>query len=140
MDDCVGSDHPAHEVLAELGGLQIIRGGIVELDFQHVPDIDRLIEPWAEALQTRLIGIAEAHNAHGVLYMTGVGHVIGVSMIHPACWFEGRTIGEALSRVLNGERSRPMLLPGEAEVKLYGDIFRHGDSEVITPNSPELRP
>lgn len=100
VDASVSPEHPAHEVLAELGGLQLVREGIVELDFQYVPEVDREIEPWAEALQTRLIGIAEAHNGHGILYMTSGGQIIGASIIHPACWFDGRTIEEALARLL----------------------------------------
>jgi hypothetical protein len=138
VSDQVPADHPGYEVLAELGGLRLIKDEIVELDFQYLPDLDSEIEPWAEALQTRLVGIAEHCNSHGGLYMTDGGQVIGVSYIHPACWFDGETIDEAIARHVSGARSRPMLLPGQADVILYGQTFRQGNKEVITPTSIEL--
>jgi hypothetical protein len=90
-------------------------------------------------LGVELVGIAEAHNAHGELLLSDSGHVFGNSYIHPAFWYEGRTIQEAVRNILAGVRSRPMLLDGEASVTLYGETYGRDDPEVLRPNSPELR-
>jgi hypothetical protein len=141
VDTTVPQSHPARAVLAELTGVRLTRPGddIVEVDFKYIKDNDPLIIEWASALGMQIVGIAEAHNAHGELYITDRGHVIGSSIIHGACWFQGRSFAEAMEAILSGTRSRPMLLPGQTEMMLYGNTFRHGDAALITPGSPELR-
>jgi hypothetical protein len=134
-------DHPAYSLLAELSGISLVRPGfrIVEVDFQPVSMAAGRVAAWAAALRTHMAGIAETHDAQGELYMTGAGHVIGCSLVHDAFWLQGRTFAEAMERLWSGERSRPMLLPGQQEAILYGISFRRGDSEILTPDSPELR-
>jgi hypothetical protein len=89
---------------------------------------------WEAALGTKMVGIAEEDDGHAELYLTQEGQVIGCSLIHPACFFRGNTITEAMEAVGRGVRARPMLLPGQDEVTLYGDTFRQGDEGVIGPS------
>ena len=141
IDASVPQSHPARAVLAELSGVSLTRPDehVIEVDFKFLKSDDSFIIAWATALGMRLVGIAEAHNAHGELFMTDLGHVIGSSVVHEACWFEGRSFAEAMAAILKGKRSRPMLLPTQAEVTLYGVVFEHGNAAVITPDSVELR-
>ncbi len=78
-----------------------------------------------------MVGIAEVDDGHATLYLSSRGHVIGCSNIHDAYFLVGRTIGEAIG---SGRRAKPMLLPGESEVMLYGSTFCQGDVEVIGPD------
>ena len=133
--------HPARPLLTELSGIALVRpqSGIVEVDFQPVSMAAGRVVAWAAALGTHLAGIAETHNAHGELYMTGGGHVIGCSLVHDAFWLEGRTFAEAMERIWSGGRARPMLLPSQQEVALDGSTFQRGHPDILTPESPELR-
>lgn len=143
VDPAVPSDHPAHQVLGELGGLQLpkLYGDyeVCEIDFQYVPLKEERIRLWEEALGVQLIGIAELHNAHGEMLLSDSGHVFGNSYIHPAFWYDGRTLGEAIRNIWIGEQSRPMLLDHEASVMLYGRTYTRDDPAVLGPNSPELK-
>lgn len=127
--------HPAHEVLAELGGLTLKdpAPNICSIEFQHITDGGSDLIAWAAALNTQIVGIAEEDEGHATLYLSGRGQVIGCSNVHPACFLVGRTIDEALDAIGRGTRARPMLLPHNSEVTLYGVIFRQGDDEVIGP-------
>ncbi len=110
---------------------------LVIVEFKHVIDEGRDVAAWEAALQATAIGIGELHNAHGELYMTNRGQLFGISVIHPACFFEGRTFDEAITAIVQEKRSRPMLLPGQDRVELYGEEFLQGDAEVVGPTSPE---
>ena len=81
-----------------------------------------------------MVGIAEQDDGHAELYLTQEGQVIGCSLIHPACFLVGRTFEEAMEAIARGVRARPMLLPGQEEVTLYGVTFRQGDEAVIGPS------
>jgi hypothetical protein len=133
--------HPARALLLELSGLALVRprSSVVEVHFQPVSMAAGRVVAWATALRTHMSGIAETDDAQGELYMTDAGHVIGCSLVHDAFWLQGRTFAEAMERIWSGERSRPMLLPGQEETVLYGTTFRPGDPEILTPDSPELR-
>jgi hypothetical protein len=143
VDSRVPPDHPAHTTLAELGGLRITWEYedfvVTEADFQFVPSDPGLARCWEQALDTRMIGIGEYHNAHGELLMSETGHVFGSSIIHPAFWLQGRSIGEALESLISNERGRPMLLENEVSAMHYGEIYTHDDAQVLNPSSPELR-
>lgn len=128
--------HPAQEVLAELGGLTLEdpAPNICSIKFQYRPDGGSDLNAWASALNTQIVGIAEEDDGHATLCLSGRGQVIGCSNVHPACFLVGRTIGEALDAIGRGKRARPMLLPHDSEVTLYGVTFRRSDDEVIGPD------
>ncbi len=94
-----------------------------------MPDEDYK-KTWEELLRTKLIWIAEVHNAHGALVMSSAGECYGCSDIHDAFYFEGETFREAVERLLLGKRSRPMLAPDQDEVDLYGETYRRGHPDV----------
>lgn len=129
-------DHPAHSVLAELGGLTLTdpTPAIRSIAFGHVAEGESDMAAWATALGTDMVGIAEEDGGHATLYLSSLGQLIGCSNVHPAYFLIGRTIGEALDAIGHGKRAQPMLLPDEDEITLYGVTFRQGDEEVIGPN------
>ena len=90
------------------------------------------------ALQTRTVGIAEQDSGHGELYLAERGHLIGCSLVHDAYWLVGRTFAHGMEAIAKGERSRPILLPEDDEVMLYGVTFRHGYDGALSVNAPEL--
>jgi hypothetical protein len=130
-------DHPAYALLAEFGGLTLTKPAphICSIAFRHVTDGESDMLAWAAALETDMVGIAEEDDGHATLYLSGRGQVIGCSNVHPAWFLVGRTIGEALDTIGHGKRARPMLLPDEDEITLYGVTFRQGDAEVIGPDA-----
>ncbi len=143
VDERVPVDHPAHAVLAELGGLRLTRlygdYEVCEIDFQHVADKDDYPRLWEAALGTELVGIAEHHNAHGDLWMSGRGHVFGNGMVAPVFWHIASTFQEAIENLMAGHPGRPMLLDAQSTTMSYGREFSWNDPEVLRPSSPELR-
>ena len=142
VDPRVPTDHPAYEALAEFGGLCLTKRTnnytVSEVDFQYSEWPDERADSWETALDTRLVAIAELHNAHGTMYMSKGGFLLGISEVHPACWFDGRSLAEALTNIFTDVRSRPMLLDHEKTTNLYGREFTRDDPEVLTAESPEL--
>jgi hypothetical protein len=137
VSDSVPADHPARDVLAAFGGLTILESDpdpdwppIEELVFRELrpsPDVTAI---WGPLLRTRLIGIAVVHDAHGELYIASDGKCFGFSNIHPAFYFRGASFAEAIEGMLLGRRARPMLLPGQQSVTLYGERFTADSPEV----------
>ena len=128
--------HPAHALLAEVGGLTLTNPSpnICSIEFRHVTEGASDLMAWAAALGTDMVSIAEEDDGHATLYLTSRGEVIGCSNVHPACFLVGRTIGEALDAIGSGKRAQPMLLPHESKVTLYGITFHQGEAEVIRPH------
>jgi hypothetical protein len=135
----VPRDHPAWDVLASFGGLTILEQDpdldpewppIEEFVFRALHPCPAITEVWGGLLGTRLIGIADVHNAHGELYCAADGRCFGSSCMHPAFYFEGGSFAEAVEGMLLGRRARPMLRPDQEWVTLYGKRF--------TADSPEL--
>ena len=143
VDAGVPADHPAHAVLAEFGGLRLMRFygdyEVCEVEFLYVADKDDHPRLWEAALGTQLVGIAEHHNSHGELWMSDRGIVFGNSMIHPAFWYLGNTFHEAVENLMAGRPGRPMLLDSEASATHHGREYTRGDAEVLHTLSPELR-
>jgi hypothetical protein len=84
--------HPAHAVLAELGGLTLTdpSPNICSIEFRHVNEGVSDLMAWTAALGTDMVSIAEADDGHATLYLTGRGQVIGCSNVHPAFfWSDG---------------------------------------------------
>lgn len=135
----VPPNHPAHALLAELGGITLTRpaSNMCSIEFLPVSEGIASVRPWEAALHTKMVGIAEQDDGHAELYLTDKGHVVGCSLVHPACFLVGQTVAEALEAIGSGKRARPMLLPGDKEISLYGITFRQGDEGVIGPD--ELR-
>jgi hypothetical protein len=135
LDAAVPTCHPATAVLAEVGGLTLLdpAPNVCSIAFQHVNEGASFVAEWEAALGTTIVGIAEEDDGHAELYLTQEGQVIGCSLIHPACFLVGRTFEEAMEAIGRGERARPMLLPAQDDVTLYGITFRQGDEEVVGP-------
>lgn len=140
VDPAVPRDHPAHAVLAELNGLAVPHPApnIEMLAFEPVSEAASLLARLEAALRTRLVGIAELDGGHAELYVAAGGQLIGCSLVHSACWLVGRTVARGLAAMADGDRSRPILLPGDGEVSLYGQVFAHGDAAVVGVDAPEF--
>jgi hypothetical protein len=132
----LSAHHPAASFLAEFGGLKVTPGEYEgeecapnDMDIHEVTP-DAFIKVWSKLLRTDLIGVAEVHYRHGELFVAEDGRCFGRSNIHPAFYFEGSTIAEAVERQLLGRRAKPMLRPDQRLVTLYGVTY--------TEKSPEL--
>jgi hypothetical protein len=131
----VPTGHPAHAILAELTGVTLIEPApnVCSVEFKAITQVDPSIAAWGEALGTSMVGIAEEDDGHSELYLTDRGQVIGSSQVHPACFLVGQSFDEAIEAIGRGDQARPLLLPDQEEVTLYGRAFRHGDPEVLGP-------
>ena len=136
VPSAVPASHPASALLAELGGLTLVNPApnICSVAFQYTAEAAELMVAWEVALATKLVGIAVKDDGHAELYLGDRGHVIGCSLVHPACFLVGRTIEEALEAIGSGKRAQPMLLSDEEEITLYGETYRQGDQAVIGPS------
>ena len=132
-------EHPAWDVLTAFGGLVILEREpepdpewppVEELAFRVLHPCPAVTEIWGGLLGSRLVGVADVHNAHGELYLASDGRCFGSSCIHIAFYFYGASFAEAVEGMLLGRRARPMLQPGQAYITLYGERF--------TADSPEL--
>jgi len=132
----VPAHHLAHQVLAEFGGLNVGQTGsgvecaTSDVAFQQVLGDDLFVRSWSELLQSRLVGVAEVHNAHGELYIDAVGRWFVASLMSDSICFTGSSFQEAMERLLLGRRCRPMLRPGQYKTSMYGETFEAGDPRV----------
>ena len=132
----VPTGHPAVEVLANLAGLAVgvtgpgIECAASDISFGESPDRLPEADALEVAFESRLIAIAEIHNGHGQLLMDEAGRCFGVSLMHAATWFEGAILAAALRSLLTGLKGRPILLPGQTAVELYGQTFVEGDTAL----------
>jgi hypothetical protein len=129
----VPRDHPAWAVLAVFGGLTILEREPEpdpnwppkeELVFRALYPCPPVTDVWGGLLGSRLVGIADVHNAHAELYLAADGrcfesHCIG----HPAFYYRGASLADAVEGLLLGRRARPMLKPDQESVSLYGEQF-----------------
>lgn len=134
--------HPAAAILESLSGLRAGGTGIgfesakSDVNFGPVDDGREDIARLEALLGETLFGIAQVHNAHSELYVDGRGRCFGVSLMHPATWFEGESLDVALERLLAGLRPRPILLPGQDGVEMFGETYRAGDDRLFDPATP----
>jgi hypothetical protein len=125
----IPAGHVAARILSQFGGLKVGQCGrgqecaTSDIAFEHIWSEEPEISVWSELLDSALFSIGEYQHRHGRLYVDGVGRLYSLSLIHDAFAFEGSTFGEAMERLLLGRRSRPMLLPGQDSVTLYGEVF-----------------
>jgi SUKH-3 immunity protein len=129
--------HPAAQILASFGGLVVrpeskagAECAAADISFGRLAEQDPLVAEWAALLGTELLGVAECHSGHEALFVATDGRCYGLSYIHTAFYYYGDTFSEAIIRILKGYRAKPMLLPTQSEVTLYGEVF--------TSTSPSL--
>jgi hypothetical protein len=129
--------HPAAQILASFAGLEVqpeseagIECATSDINFGPLSEDDSLVAQWAALLETDLVGFAEYHCSHGALYVASDGRCYGLSYIHPAFYYCGSTFSDAIIKILKGYKAKPMLLPNQDEVTLYG--------ETHTTHSPDL--
>src|SRR5512133_3814730 len=83
----VPSDHPAFDVLAELGGLTVGKCGAgkecatSDLAFEWSDFADDTVTWWGQRLRTHLIKVAEYHHAHGELYVDSAERCFSASLV-----------------------------------------------------------
>ena len=85
------------------------------------------IDEWERILGTRLVGIAETHHHHGLLYLSDDERFFTLSKMHDAMGFAGTGFAHAIDNLLFS-RSRPMIRPDQTMVRWYGIEYRHGDA------------
>jgi hypothetical protein len=133
-------DHPAYAVLRSFDGLAIgstgagIECATSDIRFCPIEPDDEIIT-WNKLLGETLFGIAEFHHAHSELFIDTAGRCYGRSCVHDAFCFEGKTLFEAVERLLLGMRSRPMLRPDQVSLVLYGNTYNLESPEVYKYNN-----
>ncbi len=139
VSDTIPKTHPAAAILESLSGFRIgeIGPGLEcaksDVNFRAVDDGREDIASLEDLLGEILVGIAEVHEAHGELYLDGRGRCFGVSLMHSATWFEGKSLDVALERLLTGLRPQPILLPGQNDVMFFGETYGAGDARLFDP-------
>jgi SUKH-3 immunity protein len=129
-------DHPATQILKQFVGLVIrptSRAGVecatTSISFAHLPG-DNEIASWEQALDCKLIHIAETDEGSSTLLIGSCGRCFGISGIHPAFYMVGESFAQATENLLLGRRSRPMLGPSQEFVMLYGVRFERGNPQI----------
>jgi len=137
ISHAVPAAHPAAIVLAEFVGLTVRpfktageKCAAHQLEFMELEADEEVTGNLSHLVGAPLVGIAEACGGHGQLLMAADGRLFGRSCVHSAFYFEGSSFALAVEGALLGRRARPILLPGQEAVSLYG--IRH------TAASPEL--
>jgi hypothetical protein len=132
----IPAHHPACQVLAEFGGLNVGRTGLGEecaasdIAFRQLVGDSSFVRFWSEQLHACLIGVAEVHNAHGELYVDTIGRWFVLSLTNDSICFTGSSFSEAMERLLLGRLCRPMLRPDQDKVSIYGKIITADDPRV----------
>ena len=128
--------HSASSVLAEFAGLRIGRSGpgqecaASDIAFHELDQKNAIAGLWSELLQTKLIGVADVHNAHSELYVSTDGRWFKLSLIDDEMCYVGSSFSEAMERILSGRRCRPMLRPGQQTITFYGEKIMSDDPRV----------
>jgi len=131
------SDHPASAILSALCGLAVrpaaakglecatsdLKFELSELEFSSVAE-------WEVLLGVRLIGVAAVHRRHGILFVASDDRCFVQSCVDDVFSFAGATFSEAASRMLLGQRARPMLRPEQTSISLYGIPFERDSPDV----------
>ncbi|HEX8565522.1 MAG TPA: SUKH-3 domain-containing protein [Pyrinomonadaceae bacterium] len=129
------NNHPAFQILTQLSGLKVGHVGEGEqcatsdIAFGFIEDEDEQISLWNNVLKTKLIGVAEFCRQHSELYVDSTGRFFSHHLRDTFC-FEGDSFDCAMRNLLFGRRCRPMLLPDQESVMVYGNI--------LTADSPEV--
>ncbi|MXP29955.1 hypothetical protein GRI58_14180 [Porphyrobacter algicida] len=138
----VPRDHRAFDVLQSFGGLKVGETGRGEecaksdVEFYETDMPDQLVEAWQTILKCRFVGIGECHHGHGQLWLDETGRLFNSGLAGmPKVSLEGTTFAEGMERLLRGFRSKPMLLPWQTQVTVWGEVFRAGDVGVLSAES-----
>jgi SUKH-3 immunity protein len=108
VDARVPQLHAAHNILEEMGGLQVgqcgpgIECATSDLAFHFCEADKEIVSTWSKLLRSQLVEVAEVHNRHGWLFVDEAGRCFGASQIHDAFYYEGRIFAEATERLLLG--------------------------------------
>jgi len=146
----VPKDHPAHQALAELGGLCLTRtdgddmtdyDNYFELvEFQYLEPDQEQTPPWERALNTRLVAIAAVDSQHGAMLMSSRGFIFGVSQIHHGFWLYGRSFAEALPKIYSvAFRAQHMVIDAHARLEFIHSSIGPVTDEPLGPESPKLQ-
>lgn len=155
VETAVPRNHPAFEILQSFGGLVVqpakkgVQCATNDIGFQYLPCDEPPISPgclwdgnceiqcWEQILNTRLVSVGWVHRGHGELYVARDGRCFGKSQVHDAFYFEGDDFAVAMTTLLLGYRSRPLLNPEQSEVRLYGETFQNGDARIYDPQKEQ---
>ncbi len=129
----VPRSHPAYRLLLRFGGLRVgvgLDGEMLEeirndIAFLHTEPYGQIKE-WERILRTRLVGVAETHHRHGLLFLSDDERFFTLSGMHDAMGFEGCGFMTAIDNLLFG-RSMPMIRPDQSSVSWYGIEYAPGD-------------
>ncbi len=141
VDPKVPQDHPAYDLLSKLAGFHIGVGEDEEMleeiyndiAFQYTAPYG--IAEWQRLLKTRLVGIAELHHRHGVLFVGDDERYYHRSGMHDAMGYVGTGFTSAIDGLLFG-RSQPMIRPDQPSMTWYGIVFTNEDPRLYDYENP----
>lgn len=138
VDPAVSREHPAFRFLQSFGGLHV--GGVgkgvecaaSDIAFGYCHQDPEYLNVMQQDLSTDLLAVGDVHNTHGWIILDSAGRCFGASQFHRAFWYTAETVALGIEL---GYRDRPMLLPNQDEVDLYGKTFRRGDPAIFDPKT-----
>ena len=133
----VPCDHPAFSLLQRFGGIHIGADSEKEvleelrndIAFEYVSAYGGIIDPWEKLLNTRLIGVAEIHVRHGILYLADDQSFFMHGGMTDAMGFSGLGFLSAVDNLLFAQ-SAPMIRPDQQSVTWYGIKYEHGHDRL----------
>ena len=127
-----GLDHPGAAILEAFDGLLVGSPPLTEavtvardnVTFGPVEERGDLVAAWEACLRTRLIGVGTAQDGYEEVWVSAAGFWFLNSTVAEGFALAGESFAEAMECSLRrSRRVRPMLLPGETSVELYGQTY-----------------
>lgn len=141
VDRNVPRAHPAFVILRAFAGLNVGKTGpgkecaTSNIEFGLPPCRDENVDAWQLALNTEFVCLGEYHCGHGQLWLDNKSRLFASGLVAPMMLFVGKSFAEGVEALLNGHRPRPMLLPWQQKVMVWGEWFDAGDQCVLKPDS-----
>ncbi|RXU67668.1 hypothetical protein CW358_06175 [Pseudomonas protegens] len=139
VDSHVPRAHPAFRILQAFGELTVGHTGAgaecasSDIEFGCPACPDEQVHGWQEALHTHFVCLGDVHHGHAQLWLDSQGRLFSNGLVAPIMLFVGHDFAQGVEALLKGYRLRPMLLPSQEEVMVWGERFRTGDPLVLTP-------
>lgn len=129
--------HPATYLMQEFGGLKVGENGpgktcaASAVHFHALEEPDEEMVSLAELLGSHLIGFGSDGNHASNYYCDTLGRIFVFDNLGGGLYLGGWDFGDAVERLLLGERLMPLILPSQSSVGFYGMVLQHGDERLV---------
>jgi len=148
----VSPKHPAHAILRAFTGLKVggtgpgeecARDGVF-FGSHWFDGIDkRQIEPeisdWQGLLKTEFVCLGDSADEHGEFWLDGKGRLFYNCLVAPIITYQGASFTEGMERLLRGRKCRPMLLPWQRQLTIWGECLTADDPRVLKAEFFDVR-